>query len=91
MVEAAKRNPYLIDVGDRPPGVGALSVPVFAGDGSIGAITISGPASRRTPEAMRAHVKDASTAARIASTTLGHLDEATPRHRQGISASKEAA
>jgi DNA-binding IclR family transcriptional regulator len=71
MVDAAGRDGYLIDVGDRTPGVAALSVPVFAGDGSMGAITISGPENRWTPETMRGFVNDAREAAKTMSTSLG--------------------
>lgn len=73
MVTAAKRDGYLIDVGDRTPGVGGLSVPVFSADGSIGAITISGPANRWTPEAMRGFAEDACAAAGAVSASLGHV------------------
>lgn len=51
-LERIRANGYIALVGDRAPGVGGLSAPVFDGEGVIGAITISGPSSRWTQQVM---------------------------------------
>ena len=44
---------HMIGVGDRTPGVGAVSVPLFEQDGTpVASLTIAGPADRWTPSRM---------------------------------------
>jgi IclR family KDG regulon transcriptional repressor len=47
-----RRLGYLALVGDRLPGVGGLSAPVFDANGVVASLTVSGPAERWTKEAM---------------------------------------
>ena len=46
----------LVAIGDRTPGVGAVSVPVFGPGGVVAAVTAAGPAERWTAARMRAFV-----------------------------------
>lgn len=48
-----RRDGYMASVGDRTPGVGGLSVPIFGAQGVLASLTISGPGERWTEEAMR--------------------------------------
>ncbi len=48
----ARQDGYLALVGDRIPGVGGLSAPVFDSNGVVASLTISGPAERWTKSAM---------------------------------------
>lgn len=45
-LKRVRADGYLATVGDRFPGVGGLSVPVFGGTHIVGAVTVSGPADR---------------------------------------------
>jgi DNA-binding IclR family transcriptional regulator len=54
VLDEIRQRGFIASVGDRSPGVGGLSAPVFNADGIIGALTISGPASRWDEEAMAA-------------------------------------
>jgi len=51
-LDEIRLNGYIASVGDRSPGVGGLSVPVFKADGIGASLTVSGPASRWTQESM---------------------------------------
>lgn len=65
-LELLARSGYLAVLGDRTPGVGAISVPVFGSDGVLASITIAGPAERWTLERM----EGVATALRTASARL---------------------
>jgi IclR family acetate operon transcriptional repressor len=54
LLDDIREHGFIASVGDRSPGVGGLSAPVFTADGIVGALTISGPASRWDEEAMAA-------------------------------------
>lgn len=46
----ARATGYLVGVGDRVPGVGGVSAPIFDRSGVAAALTVSGPADRLTAE-----------------------------------------
>ena len=62
---------YLALVGDREPGVGGLSVPIFSTSGLAGAITVSGPAERWSTIAMVAAAPFVRTECAALSAALG--------------------
>lgn len=63
--------PY-VSHGERDAGIGGLAAPVFSGfKGLLGAITISGPVSRLTPERIRELRKSVFSAAAQISAELG--------------------
>ena len=70
-LRALARRGHVIAIGDRTPGVGAVSVPVYGPGGVIGAVTAAGPAQRWTGGSMRAFVPRLSQAAREISAKLG--------------------
>jgi DNA-binding IclR family transcriptional regulator len=72
LLEGIRGNGYLATVGDRSPGVGGLSAPFFNADGIVGALTISGPASRWTHEAQVEFAPELVTASIELSLALGH-------------------
>lgn len=49
-----RRDGYMASIGDRTPGVGGLSVPIFGAEGVLASLTISGPGERWTEQAMKA-------------------------------------
>jgi IclR family acetate operon transcriptional repressor len=70
-LDAARRRGYIITVGDRTPGVGAVSVPVLGPAGVAGALTAAGPAERWTRKRMRAFAPDLVATATRLSAQLG--------------------
>lgn len=70
-LKALARRGHVIAIGDRTPGVGAVSVPVYGPGGVIGAVTAAGPVQRWTAARMRAFVPVLSQAAREISAKLG--------------------
>jgi DNA-binding IclR family transcriptional regulator len=52
----AGHHGYLITVGDRLPGVAAISVPLFGTRGVIGSVTVAGPVERWAVERMQEFV-----------------------------------
>jgi DNA-binding IclR family transcriptional regulator len=62
-------------VGDRTPGVGGLSAPLFNADGIVGSLTISGPSSRWNEDAMELAVPLLMQVTGELSTSLGHRSE----------------
>jgi DNA-binding IclR family transcriptional regulator len=50
----ARQQGYFIGIGVRTPDVGSLSLPIYGSVGILGALTISGPASRWNKSAMKA-------------------------------------
>ncbi|ORA26288.1 IclR family transcriptional regulator [Mycobacterium aquaticum] len=72
VLERIRQDGYFAIVGDRSPGVGGLSAPFFNADGIVGALTISGPASRWNHEAQIAVAPEILTASIELSKTLGH-------------------
>ncbi|MFD8338969.1 IclR family transcriptional regulator [Streptomyces solisilvae] len=63
---------YMASVGDRSPGVGGLSAPVFAADGIAAGLTVSGPASRWNQEAMENWAGEITEMCRSLSHSLGY-------------------
>jgi len=49
-IEQARATGYLVGVGDRVPGVGGVSAPIFDRSGVAAALTVSGPGDRLTAE-----------------------------------------
>ena len=70
-LKALARRGHLVAIGDRTPGVGAVSVPVYGPGGVVAAVTAAGPAQRWTAASMRAFVPRLSQAAREISAKLG--------------------
>jgi DNA-binding IclR family transcriptional regulator len=65
------RDGFIISVGDRTPGVGAVSAPVFDRAGVVGAITIAGPSERWSRARMRAFAPRLRLATGVLSAELG--------------------
>jgi len=63
---------YLAVAGDRVPGVGGLSAPVFKSQGVAAAITVAGPAERWSLERMQAFAPRLVEEAGRISAALGH-------------------
>jgi DNA-binding IclR family transcriptional regulator len=72
-LNALHANGYIASVGDRTPGVGGLSVPVFKADGIGAALTVSGPSSRWTQDAMDASAELVVRMCSALSASLGHM------------------
>jgi DNA-binding IclR family transcriptional regulator len=72
VLEQIRRDGYIATVGDRTPGVGGLSAPLFSADGIVGALTISGPASRWDLEAQSASAQVLLDVCVELSEALGH-------------------
>nr|WP_272870656.1 IclR family transcriptional regulator [Agrobacterium tumefaciens] len=53
-IEQSRANGFFIGIGIRTPEVGAVSIPLTGIDGSLFAVTISGPSGRWSEAAMRA-------------------------------------
>lgn len=66
-----KANGYLLAVGDRTPGIGAISVPIFDREGIVGSITIAGPSERWNVSRMREFVSEVLSVSRNISALLG--------------------
>jgi DNA-binding IclR family transcriptional regulator len=71
---------YIASVGDRTPGVrvGGLAVPIFTAQGIGAALTVSGPASRWTQEAMESSAETVKEMCSLISESLGY--RAAVRH-----------
>jgi DNA-binding IclR family transcriptional regulator len=72
VLERIRHDGYIASVGDRTPGVGGLSAPLFSADGIVGALTISGPASRWNLEAQSSYAQILIDACVELSEALGH-------------------
>lgn len=70
-LRSIREQGYIAVVGDRTPGVGAISAPVFGRGGIEGSITVAGPAERWTLEAMAAAAPRVLDAANRLSQALG--------------------
>jgi DNA-binding IclR family transcriptional regulator len=68
---AAARDGWMISVGDRTPGVGALSAPVFEPAGVVGSITVAGPVERWSRTRMNGFAGRLRAAAAEISSELG--------------------
>jgi DNA-binding IclR family transcriptional regulator len=62
---------YCIAIGDRTPGVAALSAPIFDAAGVYGSITVAGPAERWTKARMIEFSGEIVAAGRAISSALG--------------------
>jgi IclR family acetate operon transcriptional repressor len=70
-LQTIREQGYIAVVGDRTPGVGAISVPVFGHAGIEASITVAGPAERWTLEAMESAAPRVCAAAGRLSHALG--------------------
>ncbi|HEY9522294.1 MAG TPA: IclR family transcriptional regulator [Thermopolyspora sp.] len=70
-LQLARQVGYLSTDGDRTPGVGAISVPLFAHDGVYGSLTLAGPCSRFDAPTRQASLPALFGAARDLSALLG--------------------
>lgn len=71
LIENARAQGWLATVGDRTPEVSALSAPVFDGQGVFASITIAGPDSRWSTEAMTSFAPELVAAAGQLSAEIG--------------------
>lgn len=70
-VVRTKQQGYFIGVGVRTPDVGSISVPIYGSVGILGAVTISGPASRWNRAAMKAATRSILSSVDVVTTALG--------------------
>lgn len=61
----------MVAIGDRTPGVGAISVPLFDRSGPVGSITVAGPADRWDLDRLHQHQPAISSMALEISSALG--------------------
>jgi DNA-binding IclR family transcriptional regulator len=81
---ATRRRGYADSVGEREPGLGSVSAPVFGPDGSVvAAVSVSGPLQRLGRSPGRRHAEAVCRAARLLSSALGS--------DPGVSGSRNAA
>jgi DNA-binding IclR family transcriptional regulator len=66
-----RQQGYFIGIGVRTPDVGSVSVPIYGSVGILGALTISGPASRWNRAAMKAALPVILAGVETVSTALG--------------------
>src|SRR6201996_695429 len=71
-LEDIRQLGYIASVGDRSPGVGGLSAPLFNADGIVGSLTISGPSSRWNMDAMGTVAPLLTRVSSELSAALGH-------------------
>lgn len=71
-----RANGYSLVVGDRTPGIGAISVPIFDRDGVVGSITVAGPSERWNVGRMKEFVSEVLSVAKNISALLGSPLEA---------------
>jgi IclR family acetate operon transcriptional repressor len=72
-----REDGYIIGVGMRTPGVGSISVPVYGPAGIVGAMTVSGPVERWSPDAMSAAVPTVLNAVAAVIEGLGYQVDRT--------------
>ena len=71
-LESIRRQGYAVSIGERVADAGAVATPVFDNKGNlVGALSITGPVSRFTPETCKSYIKIASDAAVKFSEQLG--------------------
>jgi DNA-binding IclR family transcriptional regulator len=70
-VVRARQHGHFIGIGVRTPDVGSVSVPIYGSVGILGALTISGPASRWNRAAMKAALPVILTNVDVVSKALG--------------------
>lgn len=63
---------FVASVGDRSPGVGGLSAPVFQADGIVAALTVSGPSSRWDQQVMEKWAPMVTEACQALSRAIGY-------------------
>lgn len=71
LVDLAARQGYLALVGDRTPGVGAISVPIFGYGGIAGSLSVAGPEERWGPDRMAAYAPRLIAASHAISAMIG--------------------
>jgi len=78
-LDRARRRGFIVAVGDRTPGVGAVSAPVRGPSGMVGALTAAGPAERWTKKRMGAFAPHlVATATRLSAELGGPAGLMTP-------------
>jgi IclR family transcriptional regulator, acetate operon repressor len=78
---AVRERGYAVTIEELEPGLVAVAAPVFAdGDAAVGALSVSGPASRLTSRQLPAAAESCMSAARSLSAQLGHA----PRARAAV-------
>jgi len=80
-VVRTRQQGYFIGIGERTPGVGSLSAPIYGSVGILGALTISGPASRWTRQAMKAALPSILACLQPVATALGATTPPSPVSR----------
>jgi DNA-binding IclR family transcriptional regulator len=70
-LELAREQGHLVTIGDRIPGVGAISVPVLDAGSPVASITVAGPADRWARQRMAMCVPEVVAAAAQVSAALG--------------------
>jgi DNA-binding IclR family transcriptional regulator len=75
LLEEIRERGYITSVGDRTPGVGGLSAPLFNADGIVGSLTVSGPSSRWNEEAMDCVAPSLLKITAELSASLGHRSD----------------
>jgi DNA-binding IclR family transcriptional regulator len=84
---AVRERGYAVTIEELEPGLVAVAAPVFADGGVVvGALSVSGPASRLTADAIPLAARSCVVAARALSALLGH-----ERHARGFQAAANAA
>ncbi len=71
LLERVRRDGYMAAIGDRTPGIGAISAPVFDAAGVRGSISVAGPAERWGMERMTAFAPELLAVARDVSAAIG--------------------
>lgn len=85
---AVRRQGYAVSVGERAADACSVAAPVFeSGKELVGALALSGPASRFTPETRRAHIRRLLAAAGDLSRQLG-ADAGATRSASGGNVAK---
>jgi IclR family transcriptional regulator, acetate operon repressor len=95
---AVRARGYAVTIEELEPGLVAVAAPVFAGGGTVvGALSVSGPASRLTAEAIPLAARSCMAAARSLSSLLGHdrsaraIQHAAPAAQEALPASERGA
>jgi DNA-binding IclR family transcriptional regulator len=81
LIRRVRAQGYVSTVGDRNPGVSALSAPVFSTDGVLGALTVTGPSSRWTQDKMQKEVPLLLAHGADLSAALGYVAGSAPAGR----------
>jgi len=81
LLQRVRAQGYVSTFGDRNPGVSALSAPVFNAGGVLGALTVTGPASRWTEDKMQTALPLLLARSADLSAALGYVAGSAPAGR----------